>query len=171
MIGVLLVTAIVLLDQNGGVSLGLLLPLTALVAPVRLLDHSGGMIEFPLLAVGQRQPAQIRLAAVAVPGGYRYRAGTEHTVQLPLAAAGWIVIARVAVAVKLQLQLQELAKVGRDGRRGRRVRRQAAARRTGGTGVGVGVRDRRGAAAAVAIRVEQLSGVERLQVEGNAISM
>jgi len=131
-ISVLLVTAIVLLNQNGGMSLGLFLPLTTLVASVRLLDHPGGMIELPLFAVRQRQPAQIRLAAVTVAGGDGHGGGTEHTVQFPLAAARRVVlaVACIAVAVELQLQLQELAEVGRDGRRGRRVRCQAAARRT-----------------------------------------
>lgn len=53
-ISVLFVTTIVLLDQNGGVPLGLLLPLATLVTPVRLLDHPGGVVELSLLAIGQR---------------------------------------------------------------------------------------------------------------------
>lgn len=162
-ISVLFMTAIILLDQNGGVSLGLLLSLATLVAPVRLLDHPSGVIEFPLLAIGQRQSAQIRLAAAVARS--RQGAGTEHAVQSALAAIRRIVcmtVVCIAVAVEVQLQLQKLAEVGRGGRRGRRVRRQATARRTRGTRVGVGVRDRSGAAVAVAIRVEQFSGVEGL---------
>lgn len=167
-ISVLLVTAIVLLYENGGVPLGLLLPLTTLVAPVRLLDHPGGMIKLPLFTVRQRQPAEVRLVAVAVGhASRRDRArdpGADHAVELALAAAvRRVVLAAVAVAaVQLQLQLQELAEVGGGGRRGRRVRGQAATRRTRGTSLGVGVRNRRGSPAAVAVRVEQFSGVEGL---------
>jgi len=157
-------STIVLLDQNGSVPLGLLLPLTTLVVPVRLLDHPGGVIELPLLAIGQRQPAQIRLAAT-VTRCSRQGTGTEHAVQPALAAIRRIIcIVCIAVAVEMQLQLQKLAEVSRGGRRGWRVRRQATAGGTRGTGIGigVGVRNRGGAAVAVAIRVEQLAGVERL---------
>lgn len=165
MISVLLVTAIVLLDENGGVPLGLLLPLTTLVAAVRLLNHSGGVIKLPLLAIGQRQPAEIRLVAVAGRHDRARDAGADHAVEPALAATvrRMVVLTVVAVAaVQLQLQLQELAEVGGGGRRGRRVRGQAATRRTRGTGLGVGVRNRRRSAAAVAVRVEQFSGVEGL---------
>lgn len=161
-ISVLFMTAIILLNQNGGVSLGLLLPLTTLVVPVRLLDHPGGVVEFPLLAIGQRQSAQIRLAAAVARSCQS--SGTDHAVQSALATriVRVTVIVCVAIAVEMKLQLQKLAEVGRGGRRGRRVRCQAAAGGTRRTRVSIGVRDRRGAAVAVAIRVEQFSGVEGL---------
>lgn len=145
MISVLLVTAIVLLDQNSGMPLGFLLPLATFVIPIRLLDHPSGMVELSLFAIGQRQSAQIRLVSVAVAISDRcHGPGTDHAVQLALAAAIRRVILTamsVTIAVELQLQLQKLAKIGGGGRRRRRVRRQAATGRTRGTGVGVGIRD------------------------------
>lgn len=165
MISVLLVTAIVLLDQNSGVSLGLFLPLTTLVTPVRLLDHPRGVIELPLLAIGQRQPAQIRLTPVAVPDArsrHTDDAGAEHAVELSFAARRVILTVATVVAVELQLQLQKLTEIGRHGRRGRRVWSQATARWARWASFGVSIRDRRGTTATVAVRVEQFSGVERL---------
>lgn len=163
-ISVLFMTTIVLLDENGSVSLGLLLPLATFVAPVRLLDHPSGVIKLPLFAIGQRQPAQVRLAAT-VTRCSRQGTRTDHAVQPALAAVGRIIcIVCIAVAVEMQLQLQKLAEVSCGGRRRRRVRCQATAGGTRGTGVGVGVgvRNRGGAAIAVSIRVEQFAGVERL---------
>lgn len=66
-ISALLVSTIILLDENGCVSFGLLLPLTTLVTPIGLLDHSRGMIKFPLLTIGQGQPTEVGLVPIGIP--------------------------------------------------------------------------------------------------------
>lgn len=125
-------STIILLDEHGGVSLGLLLPLTSLVIPVGFLDHSSSVVQLSLLAIGQSEPAQIRFVPVAGPVTSTCHSPTnsraDHVTEFPIAAGRGVVLAVMPVtAVELQLQLQEFAEVGGGGRRGRRVRREAAA--------------------------------------------
>lgn len=159
-------STIILLDEYSSVSLRFLLPLASLVISVGFLDHSSGVIKLSLLAIGQRQPAQIRFAPVTVPvtstrhGPANSRA--DHATKLPVSSARIVLAVLTVIPVELQLQLQELAEVGGRGRRRWRVRREATARWTRWTSIRVSVRDRRRTSAALAIRVEQFAGIERL---------
>ena len=156
--------------------LGLLLPLSALVAPVSLLYHARRLVQLPLLPVRQRQPAEIGLAstsALAVAAQRRgrrrrgvrrrcYRGAPDDLVGGAVAAAG---DARGGTdpAVELKLQLEEVAEVGGRRRRRGRVGGQTATRGRGRTRLGVSVADRGSAAAALPVGVEQLAGVQRLR--------
>jgi hypothetical protein len=141
------------------VPLGLLLPLPALVAAVGLLDHAGRLVELALLPVGEGEPAEVGLATLAAGGA----PGPAADGRAPDDLVGRAAAARGAEpAVELQLQLEEVAEVGGRGRRGGRVRGQAAAGRRGGTRLSVRVGDGGRAATALAVRVEELAGVEGL---------
>lgn len=102
-VSVLFMPTIVLLDENGGVSLGLLLPLPALVVPVGFLNHSSGVVELPLLPIGERQPAQIGLAPVAAPDTSTCSANSRAKYVTELSISAGIILAVVPVAVQLQL--------------------------------------------------------------------
>lgn len=133
-ISVLFMSTIILLDEYGSVSLGFLLPLTSLVISVGFLDHYGGMIKFSLLPIGQSEPAQIRFVPVAVPvtstcySSAKSRA--NHVTKLPISTSRIVLTIVAVTTVKLQLQLQEFAEVGRRRRWRWRVWREAAARWT-----------------------------------------
>ena len=159
-------STIILLDEYSSVSLRFLLPLASLVISVGFLDHSSGVIKLSLLAIGQREPAQIRFAPVTVPVTSTWHGPanprSDHATELPVSSARIVLAVLAVISVELQLQLQELAEVGGRRRWRRRVRREATARWTRWTSIRVSVRHWRRTSAALAIRVEQFARIERL---------
>ena len=154
-------TSIILLNKNCSMSLCLFLPLPALVTPVSLLDHPCRLIKFSLFSVWQTQSAEIGFSAILL----------LHLLLLVILTVtdNLVLTSSGSSSFQLKLKLQEIIEIGSGWRRWRRVRGEAAARRTRGTRLSVHVGDGGRAATALAVRIEELAGVEGLIFENQIL--